>query len=76
MDGVLIDLLNAKWNTFVKFKFYRQFFTFAFYFLISLISFTLRPGPIMHKTHLNHTNSSIDTNLTQNADKGKKSSNQ
>ncbi|XP_023309951.1 transient receptor potential cation channel subfamily V member 5 [Anoplophora glabripennis] len=45
MDGVLIDLLNAKWNTFVKFKFYRQFFTFAFYFLISLVAFTLRPGP-------------------------------
>ncbi|KAJ8961285.1 hypothetical protein NQ318_008970 [Aromia moschata] len=45
MDGVLIDLLNAKWNTFVKFKFYRQFFTFAFYFVISLVAFTLRPGP-------------------------------
>lgn len=45
MDGVIIDLLNAKWNTFVKFKFYRQFFTFAFYFLISLVTFTLRPGP-------------------------------
>ncbi|XP_044267903.1 transient receptor potential cation channel subfamily V member 5 [Tribolium madens] len=45
MDGVLIDLLNAKWNTFVKFKFYKQFFTFAFYFLISLVAFTLRPGP-------------------------------
>ncbi|XP_060516744.1 transient receptor potential cation channel subfamily V member 5 [Cylas formicarius] len=47
MDGVLIDLLNAKWNTFVKFKFYRQFFTFAFYFALSLVAFTLRPGPPM-----------------------------
>ncbi|XKL66119.1 hypothetical protein PGB90_009539 [Kerria lacca] len=45
MDGVLIDLLNAKWNTFVKFRFYRQFFQFSLYFLISLICFTLRPGP-------------------------------
>ncbi|CAH1390853.1 unnamed protein product [Nezara viridula] len=45
MDGVLIDLLNAKWNAFVKFRFYRQFFLFLFYFLISLICFTLRPGP-------------------------------
>ncbi|KAH0821155.1 hypothetical protein GEV33_001636 [Tenebrio molitor] len=45
MDGLLIDLLNAKWNTFVKFKFYKQFFTFTFYFLISLVGFTLRPGP-------------------------------
>lgn len=45
MDGILIDLLNAKWNTFVKFRFYRQFFLFCFYFVLSLISFTLRPGP-------------------------------
>lgn len=45
MDGVLIDLLKTKWNTFVKRRFYRQFFLFAFYFLISLVCFTLRPGP-------------------------------
>lgn len=50
MDGVIIDLLNAKWNTFVKFKFYRQFFTFSFYFLISLFAFTLRPGPLKAKS--------------------------
>ncbi|ERL84850.1 hypothetical protein D910_02274 [Dendroctonus ponderosae] len=37
LDGVLVDLLNAKWNTFVKSKFYRQFFTFAFYFTVSLV---------------------------------------
>lgn len=59
MDGVIIDLLNAKWNTFVKFKFYRQFFTFAFYFLISLVAFTLRPGPPAAKVAVakNSTNS-------------------
>lgn len=45
MDGVVIDLLKTKWNTFVKRRFYRQFFLFAFYFLISLVCFTLRPGP-------------------------------
>lgn len=61
MDGVIIDLLNAKWNTFVKFKFYRQFFTFAFYFLISLIAFTLRPGPPKG----NQTVSKNNTNTTQ-----------
>lgn len=60
MDGVLIDLLNAKWNTFVKFKFYKQFFTFAFYFLISLVAFTLRPGPpIKDIKHVNATNTTI-----------------
>lgn len=59
MDGVLIDLLNAKWNTFVKFKFYRQFFTFAFYFLISLVAFTLRPGPPVANKTTNSTNPTL-----------------
>ncbi|KFB47444.1 AGAP012241-PA-like protein [Anopheles sinensis] len=45
LDGVLIDLLKTKWNTFVKDKFYRQFFMFFCYFCVSLISFTLRNGP-------------------------------
>lgn len=70
MDGVIIDLLNAKWNTFVKFKFYRQFFTFAFYFLISLVAFTLRPGPPVAKpssknsTNHNQTSSNSTFNST------------
>ncbi|KAJ1523053.1 hypothetical protein ONE63_002181 [Megalurothrips usitatus] len=45
MEGVLVDLLNAKWNAFIKTRFYRQFFQFVLYFLISLVCFTLRPGP-------------------------------
>ncbi|XP_058065420.1 transient receptor potential cation channel subfamily V member 5 [Anopheles bellator] len=45
LDGVLIDLLKTKWNTFVKDKFYRQFFMFFCYFCVSLIGFTLRNGP-------------------------------
>lgn len=61
MDGVLVDLLNAKWNTFVKSKFYQQFYTFAFYFLITLVCFTLRPGPSVktQSTSVNNTNNSI-----------------
>lgn len=47
LDGVLIDLLKTKWNTFVKSRFYRQFYLFAIYFLVSLVSFLLRPGPVM-----------------------------
>lgn len=46
LDGILIDLLKTKWNTFVKSRFYRQFYLFTSYFLVSLISFLLRPGPI------------------------------
>lgn len=45
LDGILIDLLKTKWNTFVKSRFYRQFYLFTSYFLVSLISFLLRPGP-------------------------------
>ncbi|RZF47774.1 hypothetical protein LSTR_LSTR006038 [Laodelphax striatellus] len=45
MEGVLVDLLHAKWNAFVKFRFYRQFIMFFQYFLISLVCFILRPGP-------------------------------
>lgn len=67
MDGVLIDLLNAKWNTFVKSKFYKQFFTFAFYFLITLVCFTLRPGPPTKpttNTPINNTNTTPLSNST------------
>lgn len=45
LDGVLIDLLKTKWNTFVKSRFYQQFHLFSVYFMFSLVSYTLRPGP-------------------------------
>lgn len=45
LDGVLIDLLKTKWNTFVKSRFYQQFYLFALYFIVSMFSFLLRPGP-------------------------------
>ncbi|KAL1459098.1 hypothetical protein WDU94_011106 [Cyamophila willieti] len=62
MDGVLVDLLNAKWNAFVKFRFYQQFFQFSIYFLISLVCFTLRPGPVStHKEEEASNNTSIAT---------------
>ncbi|XP_049958127.1 transient receptor potential cation channel subfamily V member 5 [Schistocerca serialis cubense] len=66
MDGVLVDLLHAKWNAFVKFKFYRQFFLFCFYFMFSLVCFTLRPGP--PPTSLKATASpAINANIPTNA---------
>ena len=43
MEGPIIDLLHAKWNAFVKFRFYRQFICFAIYFLISITAFVIRP---------------------------------
>ncbi|XP_025074158.1 transient receptor potential cation channel subfamily V member 5 [Pogonomyrmex barbatus] len=62
MDGVLVDLLNAKWNTFVKSRFYRQFFLFCFYFVLSLISFTLRPGPSVPQMDENTNDTIMRTN--------------
>ncbi|XP_076372372.1 transient receptor potential cation channel subfamily V member 5-like isoform X2 [Tachypleus tridentatus] len=49
LEGLLVDLLNAKWNSFVKFRFYRQFATFLVYFTISIVCFVLRPGPLVVK---------------------------
>lgn len=46
LEGVLIDLLKTKWESFVKAKFYRQFYIFAVYFFISLFAFGLRPKAI------------------------------
>ncbi|XP_077294935.1 transient receptor potential cation channel subfamily V member nanchung [Arctopsyche grandis] len=70
MDGVLIDLLKTKWNVFVKRRFYRQFFLFAFYFLISLVCFTLRPGPPDKSSSSPSLNSTQNTtNITTNVTK-------
>ncbi|XP_047523525.1 transient receptor potential cation channel subfamily V member 5 [Pieris napi] len=65
LEGMLIDLLKTKWNTFVKFRFYRQFILFACYFVVSLVCFTLRPGPpdrALNSTVVNTTVASI-TNI-------------
>lgn len=61
LDGILIDLLKTKWNTFVKSRFYRQFYLFASYFLISLVSFLLRPGPPMDTNEGDESKNVTDT---------------
>lgn len=66
LDGILIDLLKTKWNTFVKSRFYRQFFLFTSYFLISLISFLLRPGPDIDEANDHNKKDNSDTNLKTN----------
>jgi len=51
IEGAVIDLLHAKWNTFVKFRFYKQFVMFFIYFLLSGVSFVSRPvhSPLAHR---------------------------
>lgn len=66
LEGVLIDLLKTKWNSFVKDKFYRQFVVFFWYFCVSLVSFTLRRGPMtVEDAEANRTATSVQLkNLT------------
>ncbi|CAK1600101.1 unnamed protein product [Parnassius mnemosyne] len=63
LDGMLINLLKIKWNTFVKFRFYRRFIVFSFYFLVSLVCFTLRPGPPDRTANSTVVNSTVGPNL-------------
>lgn len=68
LEGVLIDLLKTKWNTFVKAKFYRQMRIFSVYFLISLAAFGLRPKAYTQEDDDGHTNSTaLIYNETTNA---------
>lgn len=73
LEGMLIDLLKTKWNTFVKFRFYRQFILFSCYFVISLVCFTLRPGPpdrALNTTAFNATVGPVnDTDLVMDVGK-------
>ncbi|XP_067949718.1 transient receptor potential cation channel subfamily V member 5-like [Watersipora subatra] len=43
VDGMVVNLLNEKWSTFLRFKFYRRMFIFFAYFLVFMIAHILRP---------------------------------
>ena len=42
IEYVIVDLLKAKWDSYIKKSFFRQFFAFSIYFCFSTIAFTLR----------------------------------
>lgn len=42
IEYVIVDLLKAKWDSYIKKSFFRQFFAFTLYFIFSTIAFTLR----------------------------------
>lgn len=67
LDGVVIDLLKTKWDTFVKSRFYKQFYMFSFYFLFSLVSFILRPGPPDKEEETEDSNDKSNPNVTHYA---------
>ena len=43
IEGIIVDLLKTKWNSFIKKEFYRQIYTFTIYFFISTFCFVSRP---------------------------------
>nr|KAG5703052.1 hypothetical protein BaRGS_016213 [Batillaria attramentaria] len=45
MDGLIVDLLQEKWKTFARYRFYRRFVAFILYFIIFVTAFALRPRP-------------------------------
>ncbi|CAF0992320.1 unnamed protein product [Rotaria sordida] len=42
MDGLIVQLLNEKWRTFIKFKFFQRMGIFALYFAICLLALIVR----------------------------------
>ncbi|CAF0818866.1 unnamed protein product [Rotaria sp. Silwood1] len=55
MDGLIVQLLNEKWRTFIKFKFFQRMGIFVFYFTICLLALIVRgyyrvpPSCIVHE---------------------------
>ena len=48
IEGVVVDLLQMKWKSFIKRSYYRQLLTFIVYFLLSSFVFILRPSAPKH----------------------------
>ena len=61
IEGVVVDLLQMKWKSFIKRSYYRQLLTFVVYFLLSSFVFILRPSAPKH--HLSCSNQT-DFNFT------------
>ena len=60
IEGVVVDLLQTKWKSFIKRSYYRQLITFVVYFLLSSFVFILRPSAPQHQGH-NSTRISIES---------------
>ena len=42
IEGVVVDCLKAKWKSFIRESFFRQFFAFTLYFILALFCFLSR----------------------------------
>lgn len=63
LDGIVSQLLQEKWKTFARFRFYRRFAVFILYFVIFAAAFLLRPGKDQHPTY-RLTNVTVHGNIT------------
>ena len=65
IEYVIVDLLKAKWNSYIRKSFFRQFFAFSVYFLISTVAYTLRHNQVTEQPcSSNSTLNSTDLNIT------------
>ena len=65
IEYVIVDLLKAKWNSYIRKSFFRQFFAFSVYFTISTVAFTLRHNQQTEQPcPANFTFNSTDLNMT------------
>ncbi|RWS20384.1 transient receptor potential cation channel subfamily V member 5-like protein, partial [Leptotrombidium deliense] len=49
-DGILVDILEAKWYTFARKRFFKKIRLFIIYFIITFICFILRSSPLIEET--------------------------
>ena len=65
IEYVIVDLLKAKWNSYIRKSFFRQFFAFSVYFTISTLAYTLRHNQeTQQPCPANSTLNSTDLNMT------------
>ena len=65
IEYVIVDLLKAKWNSYIRKSFFRQFFAFSVYFTISTVAYTLRHNQQTEQPcPANSTLNSTDLNMT------------
>ena len=65
IEYVIVDLLKAKWNSYIRKSFFRQFFAFSVYFTISTVAYTLRHNQeTQQPCPANSTLNSTDLNMT------------
>ncbi|ESO10140.1 hypothetical protein HELRODRAFT_72856 [Helobdella robusta] len=59
INGALEQLLNEKWKTFAKARFFRRLIFFLLYFTVATVAFSLRPGTVIPSSPIKSNSSQI-----------------